>query len=100
MQVSPDGLCGAATAAGTDVTCAGSRFGGCCSAAGFCGSTAAYCLEGCQAAFGKCGTTAVGAAPPAGHDDGLVDPTTDGSCGNGVTCLGAAFGNCCSEHGW
>ncbi|KAM7189826.1 hypothetical protein V8F33_009852, partial [Rhypophila sp. PSN 637] len=24
----------------------------------------------------------------------------DGACGNGFTCQGSAFGDCCSEHGW
>ncbi|KAK0634109.1 hypothetical protein B0T14DRAFT_492135 [Immersiella caudata] len=26
--------------------------------------------------------------------------TTDGRCGSGVSCLGAAFGRCCSQFGW
>jgi hypothetical protein len=26
--------------------------------------------------------------------------SSDGSCGNGTTCTGSGFGDCCSEHGW
>ncbi|ERT03294.1 uncharacterized protein SPSK_09418 [Sporothrix schenckii 1099-18] len=26
--------------------------------------------------------------------------STDGTCGNGVTCDGSSFGKCCSEHGY
>ncbi|KEQ65581.1 glycoside hydrolase family 61 protein [Aureobasidium melanogenum CBS 110374] len=26
--------------------------------------------------------------------------STDGSCGNGVTCQGSSLGNCCSSHGY
>ncbi|KAK0621926.1 hypothetical protein B0T17DRAFT_535389 [Bombardia bombarda] len=26
--------------------------------------------------------------------------TPDGQCGNGLTCLGSTFGQCCSAHGW
>ena len=29
-----------------------------------------------------------------------LDVTKDGQCGNGLTCLGSAYGDCCSEHGW
>jgi hypothetical protein len=50
LVVSPDGNCG------QGVTCAGSRYGDCCSAHGFCGSTSDYCGDGCQAAFGNCGS--------------------------------------------
>ncbi|KAK4125782.1 carbohydrate-binding module family 18 protein [Parathielavia appendiculata] len=52
LQVSTDGSCG------QGVTCAGSRFGDCCSAHGFCGSTVDYCGDGCHAAFGVCGAGA------------------------------------------
>jgi hypothetical protein len=54
--VSVDGSCG------NGVTCAGSRFGTCCSAYGYCGTTDDYCSldNGCQVAWGSCdgaGTT-------------------------------------------
>ncbi|EOO00650.1 putative chitin binding protein [Phaeoacremonium minimum UCRPA7] len=26
--------------------------------------------------------------------------TTTGECGNGITCQGSRFGNCCSQYGW
>ncbi|KAK0611794.1 hypothetical protein B0T14DRAFT_335580 [Immersiella caudata] len=32
--------------------------------------------------------------------NGGVRITTDGHCGDGWTCVGSAFGQCCSEHGW
>ncbi|KAK0641473.1 hypothetical protein B0T16DRAFT_496171 [Cercophora newfieldiana] len=41
--------------------------------------------------------------PPAGGGGGGASPlvvTVDGQCGNGLTCLGSAFGDCCSKHGW
>ena len=28
------------------------------------------------------------------------DISTDGSCGNGITCVGSQWGRCCSEHGF
>ncbi|KAK3352206.1 hypothetical protein B0T25DRAFT_567505 [Lasiosphaeria hispida] len=49
LKVSADGTCG------PGVTCAGSRYGTCCSAHGFCGSTSDYCGEGCQLGLGTCG---------------------------------------------
>jgi len=29
-----------------------------------------------------------------------LDVTQNGQCGSGLTCLGSAYGDCCSEHGW
>ncbi|KAK3688738.1 hypothetical protein B0T22DRAFT_512468 [Podospora appendiculata] len=29
-----------------------------------------------------------------------LEITKDGKCGDGLTCAGSAFGQCCSEHGW
>ncbi|KAM7207843.1 hypothetical protein V8F20_001885, partial [Naviculisporaceae sp. PSN 640] len=29
-----------------------------------------------------------------------LEVSKDGSCGNGFTCQGSEFGDCCSEHGW
>jgi len=49
VSVSTDGTCGGS------VTCAGSRFGRCCSAHGYCGSSADHCGEGCQLGLGECG---------------------------------------------
>ncbi|KAK3323278.1 hypothetical protein B0T19DRAFT_425572 [Cercophora scortea] len=31
---------------------------------------------------------------------GPLEITKDGKCGDGLTCAGSAFGQCCSEHGW
>ncbi|KAL5887568.1 hypothetical protein ACKVWC_002854 [Pyricularia oryzae] len=44
--------------------------------------------------------------PPTPSSSGSPTPSgglkvsTDASCGNGVTCQGSTFGNCCSVHGW
>ena len=83
LVVSVDGPCG------NGVTCKGSAFGNCCSSSGYCGSTSAYCGAGCQAAFGECTTPGNGQAI-----------SVDGSCGDGVTCQGSEFGNCCSAYGY
>lgn len=57
--VSPTGISQDATCGATvKLTCAGSAFGNCCSAAGWCGSTADYCSTGCQSGFGNCGDNA------------------------------------------
>ncbi|AEO69275.1 carbohydrate esterase family 4 protein [Thermothielavioides terrestris NRRL 8126] len=112
--VSVDGSCG------NGVTCAGSRFGTCCSAYGYCGTTDDYCSldNGCQVAWGSCdgagtttsittGTTistrstslpSTSTAPPA--QTGLA-VSTDGRCGAEVqeTCAGSSFGPCCSPAG-
>ncbi|KAK1758067.1 carbohydrate-binding module family 18 protein [Echria macrotheca] len=53
LTISSDGTCGGS------VTCAGSRFGVCCSGHGYCGSTADYCGDGCQAGLGECGDGSV-----------------------------------------
>ncbi|KAK0737018.1 hypothetical protein B0T21DRAFT_364242 [Apiosordaria backusii] len=47
---STDGTCG------NGITCAGTRWGACCSAFGFCGVGEDYCSvgNGCQAAWGRC----------------------------------------------
>ncbi len=78
---STDGTCG-----GT-VSCLYSGFGDCCSQYGFCGSSAAHCGTGCQGTLGRC-------------DGGGLSISVDGTCGNGVTCQGSEFGNCCSEYGY
>lgn len=84
LRVSVDGSCG------NGVTCQGSEFGNCCSRNFFCGATSAYCGNGCNPQFGTCGTFPL--------PGGVLEVSTDGSCGNGVTCQGSEFGNCCSEH--
>lgn len=50
-----------------------------------------YCLEG-TADSAPASSTA-----PSG---GGLKVSSDGACGNGVTCLGSAFGDCCSAHGF
>ena len=32
--------------------------------------------------------------------DGPMPISTDGSCGDGTTCQGSEFGDCCSQYGW
>jgi len=49
LRTSRDGTCG------ENSTCAGSRFGRCCSFHGFCGTSIDYCGEGCRIGFGQCG---------------------------------------------
>ncbi|KAJ9143023.1 hypothetical protein NKR23_g6795 [Pleurostoma richardsiae] len=116
LQASINGMCGNTT------TCAGSRFGSCCSEFFWCGSGAAYCGAGCQSDFGTCqgggspppvsitttsttttarttSTTTTSARPTVSIPPGLTS-STDGSCGNGVTCLGSRFGPCCSQFGY
>ncbi|OHW97433.1 LysM domain-containing protein [Colletotrichum incanum] len=85
-KISTDGSC-----AGTQgFTCAGSEYGDCCSEYGYCGKTDGHCGTGCNSAFGICA------------GGGTKTPSTDGSCSGtqGFTCLGADFGDCCSEYGW
>jgi len=59
LEVSRDGTCG------NGVTCAGSRWGECCSGHGYCGSSDDYCGVGCDIAFGTCGEQVAGAASTA-----------------------------------
>ncbi|KAK3302146.1 uncharacterized protein B0T15DRAFT_294021 [Chaetomium strumarium] len=118
--VSTNGRCG------NGVTCAGARFGPCCSAFGYCGSGDDYCSldNGCQAAWGSCdgdgtdGTTTViatrsstivkstnskstSSAQPTQTGGGGLAISTDGLCGPEVrqTCTGSMFGRCCSSEG-
>ncbi|KAJ2905196.1 hypothetical protein MKZ38_006102 [Zalerion maritima] len=83
-SVSTDGSCG------SGITCLGSEFGDCCSQHSWCGSTDAYCGTGCQSDFGSCTSS----------DTGSDTVSTDGTCGDGVTCEGSEFGDCCSQYGW
>ncbi|KAK4242565.1 hypothetical protein C8A03DRAFT_40064 [Achaetomium macrosporum] len=120
--VSTDGRCG------NGVTCAGTRFGSCCSAFGYCGSGEDYCSvdNGCQVAWGSCDDDGTGAttttrttlatrsstiAPSISKSSSSAQPTqtgggglavsTDGLCGPEVkqTCTGSSFGTCCSSAG-
>ncbi|KAF1347068.1 glycosyl hydrolase family 61-domain-containing protein, partial [Delphinella strobiligena] len=86
LASSTDGSCG------NGVTCAGSTFGNCCSAAGYCGSSDAYCNAGCNAAYGKCDSSI-------STRDTTFNMTVsiNGHCGRGVTCLSSPFGSCCSS---
>ena len=75
---------------GNGVTCAGSPYGDCCSTRGWCGSGSSYCSAStCQPSFGKCQTYSK-----------IPIVSQNGACGNGVTCLGSVFGNCCSKNGY
>lgn len=67
------------------LTCKDSAFGNCCSSPYYSGSTSAYCGTGCQAGYSTCSST-----------PRSIKVSTDGSCaGNGKTCLGSKFGDCC-----
>ncbi|KAH7135758.1 Cupredoxin [Dendryphion nanum] len=80
LDTSHDGTCG------NGVSCAGSMFGGCCSASGQCGSTPDYCGLGCQSEFGYCQETQGNTSP-----DGLC------SGREGYTCCQPGFGKCSSK---
>ena len=55
--------------------------------------------SGCQPGFGLCGSTSSSA--PASSTSAAIPISTDGSCStNGRTCLGSAFGNCCSASNY
>ncbi|KAK4984980.1 hypothetical protein LTR50_006254 [Elasticomyces elasticus] len=49
-------------------------------------------------------TSLVAATSPASSASSPASSTlkvsTDGSCTNGITCLGSTFGDCCSGHNW
>ncbi|GAW22409.1 hypothetical protein ANO14919_119460 [Xylariales sp. No.14919] len=105
LVVSTDGDCG------SGITCQGSTFGNCCSVNGYCGSSIDYCGTGCNAQFGTCST---GDSPLPGDDPipsttttsggatptGALEVSIDGTCGNGFTCDGSDYGNCCSQYGF
>ncbi|KAL1852373.1 hypothetical protein VTK73DRAFT_9236 [Phialemonium thermophilum] len=139
LVASTNGMCGNTT------TCAGSRYGSCCSQFWYCGTGDAYCGAGCIPEFGTCGnappppassssssssiappptsstTSTTVAPPPTSTTSTPVVPTTttttssaapsaslpagqrtstDGTCGNGVSCIGFAGGSCCSQFGY
>ncbi|KAL8387889.1 hypothetical protein RB595_009601 [Gaeumannomyces hyphopodioides] len=103
LKTSTEGNCG------SGITCIGFAGGSCCSQHGWCGADDNYCGAGCQSAFGTCAggssattTTTVAATSTgsAANPQGTLKTSTEGNCGNGVTCLGFAGGSCCSQYGW
>jgi hypothetical protein len=84
-RTSFDGKCGDRH----QLTCEGSGYGDCCSQYSYCGSSRAYCGNGCQSDFGSCD-----------DDSPALKVPQDGSCGNGVTCYGSKYGNCCSQYNY
>ncbi|KAI9050847.1 hypothetical protein LZ554_004966 [Drepanopeziza brunnea f. sp. 'monogermtubi'] len=93
--ISNDGTCG------NGVTCTGSGFGTCCSQYNYCGNSPDYCEAGCQPAFGICyPAQASSVVSPAPISSATPLISTDGSCGNGVTCTGSGFGTCCSQYNY
>lgn len=118
LTVSLNGMCGNST------TCTGFGGGQCCSEYWYCGSGAAWCGEGCHPAFGICSgstnltttlttttttttspttstssSTSTSASPSATLPAGQT-ATTDGTCGNGKSCLEWSGGKCCSQYGY
>lgn len=101
--VSTNGLCG------NGITCAGSRYGSCCSAFGFCGTGDDYCLveNGCQKNAGTCAgagassTVPTSTARPTNTATPAIVPSLNGLCGpdNQQTCAGTLFGTCCGPSG-
>ncbi|KAK1826954.1 hypothetical protein QBC39DRAFT_394045 [Podospora conica] len=114
---STDGTCG------HGVTCAGTRFGACCSPFGYCGTGDDYCQIswGCQPEFGSCAGSVSDdpdepvyeeeQPPPIEEEEpevvlptpggaGGLPVSTDGRCGAevGRTCLGSAAGDCCNLY--
>ncbi|KAI1213456.1 uncharacterized protein F4807DRAFT_266028 [Annulohypoxylon truncatum] len=116
LQVSQDGRCG------DGVTCAGSTYGNCCSLNSWCGASIDYCGSNCRPEFGTCssadsqiptnlplpsgpGTTTIPDDPlpttnTAPAPTSTQEVSVDGNCGDGITCEGSEFGNCCSVNGW
>ncbi|KAK1758885.1 hypothetical protein QBC47DRAFT_457273 [Echria macrotheca] len=62
-----------------------------------------YCVDPNYNAVPASPAAPVASSPPPSSPSsgsGGLQVTTDGQCGNGYTCLGSAFGDCCSAHGW
>lgn len=53
-----------------------------------------YCLEMTDSPGAS--SSATSPSTPAA----TLKPSVDGDCGNGVTCIGSKYGDCCSEHGY
>ncbi|KAI1861368.1 uncharacterized protein JN550_010898 [Neoarthrinium moseri] len=127
LRVSNDGLCGTGvTCKGSKYGNCCSENGYCGASVDYCGDgcQAAFgvCFVGDSTIPPRDTTTSRSTARPSPTGPGIPDsplsPTTrtttstgptstatlgvstDGSCGNGITCSGSAYGNCCSEHGW
>ncbi|EGC42372.1 conserved hypothetical protein [Histoplasma capsulatum var. duboisii H88] len=89
MAISVDGKCS------LNVSCTGSSFGDCCSTSGYCGTGSDWCVESflgyTNCYSGSCDTS-------------LGGVSTDGTCGpnyrGNMTCVGSAFGECCSTSGF
>ncbi|TDZ24311.1 Chitin deacetylase [Colletotrichum orbiculare MAFF 240422] len=114
LAISTNAQCGGTTG----LTCLGSAFGNCCSVNGWCGSTSSYCGTGCQSQFGSCGSqsssasgsssaSAAGSSSRTGtassaQASSTLPVSTNGECGsgNGRTCQGSGFGNCCSPYNY
>ncbi|KAK3357418.1 hypothetical protein B0T25DRAFT_449731 [Lasiosphaeria hispida] len=101
---SKDGTCG------NGVTCAGTRFGACCSIFGYCGTGDDYCLveNGCQTSFGSCEGIVTSPtstsrkltltyAPVGTSPAQPLAISSNGQCGaqSLQTCTGSTFGACC-----
>ncbi|PGH05049.1 hypothetical protein GX51_03146 [Blastomyces parvus] len=86
--ISFDGTCG--TRSPDNRTCFGSRYGDCCSFSGYCGTGPEWC------GYGNCYSGAC--------DTSLGGVSTDGTCGpkfpGNMTCVGSAYGDCCSIQGF
>ncbi|EEH37042.2 hypothetical protein PAAG_07460 [Paracoccidioides lutzii Pb01] len=86
--ISFDGTCGPLFPANR--TCVGSKFGDCCSTSGYCGTGPGWC------GYGNCYSGAC--------DTSLGGVSLDGTCGpkfsGNMTCVGSAFGECCSTSGF
>ncbi|OJD12127.1 hypothetical protein AJ78_07231 [Emergomyces pasteurianus Ep9510] len=86
--VSFDGTCGPLFR--DNRTCIGSKFGDCCSMTGYCGTGPDWC------GYGNCYSGAC--------DTSLGSISTDGTCGprfpGNMTCVGSAYGECCSTSGF
>ncbi|AEO66281.1 carbohydrate-binding module family 18 protein [Thermothielavioides terrestris NRRL 8126] len=57
-----------------------------------------YCVQGTADSAPTPSSTS-SSSSPASSPTGL-GVSTDGSCGNGITCAGSSFGPCCSPHGY
>ncbi|CEJ94168.1 hypothetical protein VHEMI09717 [[Torrubiella] hemipterigena] len=68
---------------------ASSRCEGCCSQYGYCGSGQEFCGVGCQPDHGSCFHT----------NSNITSNSFCGEAGNGKTCPGSIFGECCGRGG-
>jgi hypothetical protein len=106
LTITSNGMCGNGT------TCEGAAgFGRCCSFYYWCGSGDSYCGDRCRPEFGWCEgepepsptastSTSTIAATSSPLPPGGLKITSNGMCGNGTTCSGSGFGECCSFYYW